>query len=194
MNKEIELKPCPFCGEQPIVYDNYDMNGFDVSCNNGECAFQPTNDWLMKTREAAITAWNTRCDVTDSNVGKIELKPCREAFEETYPDCTKHKTKYPCRIRKGCLYDEPYTDLWEGFQDGYQAAQAQLQAEISDLKHKLMLYATMLDEKDMEIMRLRFQLESIAATLEPIQDIDWHGKWRIKKVMETALQHNEINK
>ena len=42
-----ELKPCPFCGEKPIVIDDENSLRFIVECETcGACA--------------AITAWNTR--------------------------------------------------------------------------------------------------------------------------------------
>lgn len=48
-----EIKPCPFCGETPILRNRV------VSCNNDKCPCAPmTSSSLFKTKEAAIKAWN----------------------------------------------------------------------------------------------------------------------------------------
>jgi hypothetical protein len=61
MNK---LKPCPFCGDvdgvkiEPYHNSYRQHDGYDVSCQNIHCIFQPSG-WT-KTEEEAIKEWNTR--------------------------------------------------------------------------------------------------------------------------------------
>jgi len=85
---------------------------------------------------------------------ETELKPCREAFEAWAADYYRMKN-FSRDMDYDGSYIQPINNEWEA----WQAAQAQLQAENADLKHKLMLHATMLDEKDMEIMKLKAALQ-----------------------------------
>lgn len=57
-----KLKPCPFCGEEPIkkhYFDNFlETNMYYVTCRNKKC-FQPyTDGWRNKA--SATRQWNTR--------------------------------------------------------------------------------------------------------------------------------------
>lgn len=55
-----KLKPCPFCGGEPGVFQS--VYGLNVACFNN-CQVQPqTPEYL--TEEAAIQAWNTRAERT----------------------------------------------------------------------------------------------------------------------------------
>jgi hypothetical protein len=47
-----ELKPCPFCGGEPI------MGAWDVECDNPLCEVQPTV--AGQSQAEAIAAWNRR--------------------------------------------------------------------------------------------------------------------------------------
>ena len=49
-----KLKPCPFCGGEPELFEAPGV--YFVECSNPKCNY-PTN-W--DTKEEAITAWNTR--------------------------------------------------------------------------------------------------------------------------------------
>ncbi len=52
-----ELKPCPWCGKQPVLYKN--SAGFVVvECANLEC--QVVCSVTESTKPNAIAAWNTR--------------------------------------------------------------------------------------------------------------------------------------
>lgn len=50
----MELKPCPFCDELPVVRDDSAI----VSCRNKECEVRPAVSRI--THEMAIEAWNKR--------------------------------------------------------------------------------------------------------------------------------------
>jgi len=52
-----ELKPCPFCGAKPQVWKDKNAAYHRVVCSNTKCGLAAT---LIDTKEAAITAWNTR--------------------------------------------------------------------------------------------------------------------------------------
>ncbi len=62
-----ELKPCPFCGEIPVVFSSYAANairtftGYFVSCDNIDCEQLPESDRYW-SKEEAINDWNRRVD------------------------------------------------------------------------------------------------------------------------------------
>lgn len=65
----IELKPCPFCGGEPIMSSyTYSLSGagiqYKVECERHDCPAQPTVDWHYWTAEEAAEAWNTRAERT----------------------------------------------------------------------------------------------------------------------------------
>lgn len=51
----IEVKPCPFCGQQPAVRWSMDKEEFVAGCINAHC---PAFDMPM----ALISEWNKRTD------------------------------------------------------------------------------------------------------------------------------------
>lgn len=63
-----ELKPCPFCGSNPII-DKYippqpHSVAYAVQCVNINCAVRPITDYC-KDRKFIIKQWNRRA--TDEN-------------------------------------------------------------------------------------------------------------------------------
>lgn len=59
---KIELKPCPFCGEEATLqryFDPHEDIAFYVACSGESCEVSPmTNDF--RTEQEAIEAWNHR--------------------------------------------------------------------------------------------------------------------------------------
>lgn len=54
-----ELKKCPFCGSEAIIYEDHEYNdAYMVGCK-GFCKLEPMTEWC-KTKEEAIAQWNTR--------------------------------------------------------------------------------------------------------------------------------------
>lgn len=56
------LKPCPYCGETPIIITTETVDrGIlkAISCNNWACDIQPQT-YLLSTLEEAVAAWNRR--------------------------------------------------------------------------------------------------------------------------------------
>ena len=52
-----ELKPCPFCGTKPLLYDLLDTHGgFSVECPADGC----DTEKMKRTKAEAVAAWNTR--------------------------------------------------------------------------------------------------------------------------------------
>ena len=62
--KESELKPCPFCGREPV----YVADGADgkVICICG-AMMQSFNEWKPFTEQEAIDRWNERVVQNDKN-------------------------------------------------------------------------------------------------------------------------------
>lgn len=59
MDREIELKRCPFCGNTATVEEVRDYDGsmvWEVSCD----ACSNAIDWSFETEAEAIEAWNRR--------------------------------------------------------------------------------------------------------------------------------------
>ena len=59
-----ELKPCPFCGTNPLVIANkyrHHQTTFCVKCNNIDCTVIPVT-YEHSEMNAAIEAWNRRAD------------------------------------------------------------------------------------------------------------------------------------
>ena len=54
-----ELKPCPFCGEQPKVVEDVSVSW--VVCDNENCMVY-ARTLLKKTRGEAIEVWNRRIE------------------------------------------------------------------------------------------------------------------------------------
>lgn len=54
-----ELKPCPFCGGEVNVFENY-LNQFGVICDNCEAVM-----WVgdITNKENVIQKWNERVNV-----------------------------------------------------------------------------------------------------------------------------------
>ena len=62
MLTEIQLEPCPFCGEKENIYYCRTVNGFDyIECQNcgADVHFWQTSDKKI----GAIEAWNRRADI-----------------------------------------------------------------------------------------------------------------------------------
>jgi hypothetical protein len=59
------LKPCPFCGNEPIQTTSYDQYGckfFMISCNNKDCMIKPSiYSYAIENKiKEAVDFWNTR--------------------------------------------------------------------------------------------------------------------------------------
>lgn len=55
-----KLKPCPFCGETPIIQEMETVDGGKlkaISCNNWACDIQPQTYFFSKL-EKSVAAWN----------------------------------------------------------------------------------------------------------------------------------------
>ena len=59
----MELKPCPFCGENPTIRNgNWGDNELVIiGCESPQCFVMPATSMLMgRSMEEAAYAWNTR--------------------------------------------------------------------------------------------------------------------------------------
>ena len=55
------LKPCPFCGEIPILKYGNVVQRWWCTCDNEKCLVQPTT-YAHKSKDAAKRAWKRRSD------------------------------------------------------------------------------------------------------------------------------------
>ena len=55
-----ELKPCPFCGMEPVLSHDY-FGRYDVRCLNTGCEIMPSTRVYDKAKDAAAS-WNRRAD------------------------------------------------------------------------------------------------------------------------------------
>lgn len=69
----IELKPCPFCGEIPIVEviarfprsgkdEGKRIKGYTVVCQNLDCILHNADNWYRRSGKKACEAWNHRAE------------------------------------------------------------------------------------------------------------------------------------
>jgi len=54
----IDLKPCPFCGEQPVLRRAV-VHRRVIECQNPKCSVQPGTHPVDEDLQA-VSAWNTR--------------------------------------------------------------------------------------------------------------------------------------
>lgn len=54
-----EVKPCPFCGEDPIVYHSDINDKWVVACDNNKCSVRPCTG-LYYHKRITVNKWNTR--------------------------------------------------------------------------------------------------------------------------------------
>lgn len=68
-----ELKPCPFCGEIPIVEviarfprsgkgEGKRIKGYTVVCQNMDCILHNADNWYRRSGKEACEAWNHRAE------------------------------------------------------------------------------------------------------------------------------------
>jgi len=62
MSDDVTLLPCPFCGKEPMLHRLANMS----SLHKVSCKFCDAGPHSSLSREAAITAWNTRTPSPDS--------------------------------------------------------------------------------------------------------------------------------
>lgn len=78
---QVELKPCPFCGEQCAVLDeDIKWAGYQPSCLEVRTGYDSSPD--AEWRSEAIAAWNRRAGDSAEVVGEIER--LEERLAEAY--------------------------------------------------------------------------------------------------------------
>ena len=56
IEKEYELKPCPFCGGEAVYPEGLTVGGYWITCS--KCGIEQGHGYM--TQEEAIAAWNRR--------------------------------------------------------------------------------------------------------------------------------------
>ena len=58
-----ELKPCPFCGKPPIIYEL--QCGWYIDCDSeDDCSHHPSQQEGVHMKDNAIKDWNSRITLT----------------------------------------------------------------------------------------------------------------------------------
>ena len=71
-----KLKPCPFCGAEPVitVKDNDEYNtlndNYDIQCGTENCYLEFGADWFHESIEKAVEQWNNRTPILLTDVEK----------------------------------------------------------------------------------------------------------------------------
>jgi len=65
MTKQIDLKPCPFCGNAGYSQKHAEYNSFMAGCSDADCIAH-TVAYDFVSEETAISAWNTRASPSPS--------------------------------------------------------------------------------------------------------------------------------
>ncbi|MBQ3349173.1 MAG: Lar family restriction alleviation protein [Thermoguttaceae bacterium] len=55
---EPTMRPCPFCGNPPLLMRNPRTNRYHVACVNEDCIM--SSDYRSPTKEEAVAMWNSR--------------------------------------------------------------------------------------------------------------------------------------
>ena len=84
----MKIKPCPFCGRDPILYKH--RLGWYIQCYSKRCGVAPSTSYFV-TKKTVIEAWNTR----SKKMFKFSL------FELTFID---DGDKFELNI--GCINDD----------------------------------------------------------------------------------------
>lgn len=80
----VELKPCPFCGVEPVLSSDY-FRRYDVRCLNADCKIMPATSVYL-TPEDAAEVWNRRADQPrriDGQPAGITAEQFDSIYEET---------------------------------------------------------------------------------------------------------------
>lgn len=76
---ENELKPCPFCGDEPKYSYNDFFKRHSYGCANAMCSVNPSDNSHNNSKQEAKKIWNTR---TDTIAEKDEaIRMLREAVD-----------------------------------------------------------------------------------------------------------------
>ena len=79
----VVLKPCPFCGAEPVLSPDY-FGRYDVRCLNTGCEIMPSTRVYDKAEDAAAS-WNRRAKVPQRIDGKLAGMSA-EQFDACYED------------------------------------------------------------------------------------------------------------
>lgn len=84
-----ELKPCPFCGQIPIIeesarFPRYGkdegerIKGYTVVCKNMDCILLNEDNWYRRSAKEASEAWNRRFEPENRPLTLGEVQECCE--------------------------------------------------------------------------------------------------------------------
>ena len=79
----VELKPCPFCGAEPVLSQDY-FGRYDVRCLNTGCEIMPSTRVYDKAEDAAAS-WNRRADLPQRLDGTT-VNMTAQQFDEIYEE------------------------------------------------------------------------------------------------------------
>lgn len=65
-----DVKPCPFCGHLPEVWQRPD-GGWVVNCENGNCDCVAGTAYHNEFRGHAVAAWNKRANPKEEEICRL---------------------------------------------------------------------------------------------------------------------------
>ena len=113
-----ELKPCPFCGEEPELFDFTDGR-FIVQCSNSDCDVYPYTS-IHRDKADAIAAWNHRATVYTKPTTLSQLQADNAKLRELvrdYEHCSVHadcgRCEYDGKLSTHCPLSPCFPDADE---------------------------------------------------------------------------------
>lgn len=103
-----ELKPCPFCGEIPIVEviarfprsgkdEGKRIKGYTVVCQNLDCILHNADNWYQRSGKKACEAWNHRAEPENRLLTLEEIieKLEDEEWNVVWMECPEQRVTVP---------------------------------------------------------------------------------------------------
>lgn len=91
MANKLKPRPCPFCGEEPVIDEEICLKGktaYQIFCTNRNCKVVLKTKWL-ETEQEAIEAWNgeVKCPICD-----YPIEDCQCCYSgSAHPDRSKRE-------------------------------------------------------------------------------------------------------
>ena len=79
MTKQVELLPCPFCGEAAVILPHPGGTGLRIGCDNDQCPVEAYVYGIEPHKGYLIRDWNTRSLLRPVDLGELAGDAARVA-------------------------------------------------------------------------------------------------------------------